>query len=377
MNDLILDPKTNIVLSAYDRLSHTFITGYPSSGIATYVSKLVAQDIKNGTPTILIDPYGDMSEKIKNDLSTKESENLVHIKVGSTSQPTLNILSGTNINKDTVVETVVELFYDLYDPTRTGVVGPRFEQAIRMATVAVLADDNPNFEKLVRIFTDNEYVQKLMSKVDDNSVKSYWQNLFKQSGGVGSSEIIDYVLSKLSLFVMHKNISNAINGDKPLNLVELIRAKKSVIFDLGSITYDTKAYTVLGAIILHIVETAIVATGKESGIALYIDEVHMLSVSKLSKIATITKRCGTALTYITSRASALLSGTNTLSLMYECGRFGTKLSFRQMNQDAANVAKLFVQSKDKEINLTTLKRFHAYVQTLQDSEIQPPVIIET
>ena len=176
---------------------------------------------------------------------------------------------------------------------------------------------------------------------------------------------------------MHKIISSSINGGKPLDIVELIKTKKSVIFDLGSITFDAKAYTVLGSIILHFVERVMMTADKESGIALYIDEVQMLSASKLSKIAVFAKRCGTVLTFISSRASALLSGTNALSLMYECGRFGTKISFRQMNQDSTNVAELFVQSKDKDMNLATLKRFHAYAQTLKDGEIQPPLIIET
>jgi len=372
MKDLILDDKTNLVLSSQDRLSHSFITGYPSSGIATYLCKLVAQDTGAQTPTILIDPYGDLKESVEKNLDEKSKSNILHIKVGSDSNKvSLNIFQNSKNSESKIAQTIVDLFYDLYDPNHTGIVGPRFEHAIRNAVITVLADDKPDFFKLSKVFVDKEYVKSLLPKIKDQSVKSYWLSQMEQTTDFHKSEILDYIVSKFGPFMSHEIISKVVNGDNALDLAQAVKEGKTVIFDLSEVVYDTQAYIVLGTLLLHFVESTMLTKDRQTKVALYVDEVQMMNMSKLQKLAIFAKRYGVTLTYITSRVSKLES------LAYECSRFGTKISFRQLGQDSDNVQKMFVQSESGKMNTQTLKRFHAYVQTLHEGEIQQVVIIET
>ncbi len=372
MRDLVLSGKHQIKLSEYDRLSGVLVSGYPSSGIATYVCGLISQDIKSHKATILIDPYGDMAEKLKKEATKKEKDNIVYVRLGdAASLNSLNIFDNAYVSSDKIADAVVSLFYDLYDPKRTGIIGPRFEQAMRMAVSTVLVDDKPNFEKLVQIFTDKNYLQNLIPKIKDQNIKGYWLSMIEQSVEPGKSEMMDYVISKLSPFVSNCTISASVNGGKDLDLAKLLNSGKTVIFDLGAITYDSQAYSILGSIVLHLIEQAIMAKNKKTDIALYVDEVQMMGHLKLARIAMFAKRYGVATTYITSRVAELGP------LEYECSRFGTKVSFRQMPYDAEVMQRLFVTSSNHSVRLTTMKRFHVYLQTLKDSEIQTPVVIET
>lgn len=371
MRDLVLSGKHQIKLSEYDRLSGVLVSGYPSSGIATYVCGLISQDIKSHTATILIDPYGDMAQKLKKEATKKEKSEIIHIRLGELkNESSLNIFDTNYTSSDQIADTVVSLFFDLYDPNHTGIIGPRFEQAIRMAVSAVLLDNEPNFEKLIRIFTDKNYLQTLVSKIKDQNTKSYWLGVIGKADESVKSEMIDYIISRILPLVSDHKISASINGGKTFDLIKALDSGKTVIFDLGAVTYDSRAYSVLGSVALHIVEQAILAKNKKTTVALYVDEVQMLSLSRLSKMAMFAKRYGIATTYITSRAAELGS------LEYECSRFGTKVSFRQMPYDAEIMQRLFVTSSYHSVRLTTLKRFHVYLQTLRNSEIQPPVVIE-
>ena len=115
MRDLVLSGKHQIKLSEYDRLSGVFVSGYPSSGIATYVCGLISQDIKSHTATILIDPYGDMAQKLKKEATKKEKSEIIHIRLGELkNESSLNIFDTDYTSSDQIADTVVSLFFDLY-----------------------------------------------------------------------------------------------------------------------------------------------------------------------------------------------------------------------------------------------------------------------
>ena len=67
------------------------------------------------------------------------------------------------------------------------------------------------------------------------------------------------------------------------------------------------------------------------------------------------------------------------STLYECAKFGTKISFRQTGSDRDFVEKMFVQTQDHETppTLAKLKKGDMWIQTTDDGEIQSPVFIKS
>ena len=71
--------------------------------------------------------------------------------------------------------------YKLYDPYKTGIVGPRFEHAIRNIMLTVMIEPGATFIEIVRCLTDQSYVQELLPKVKDPMVKRYWTDQIAQT----------------------------------------------------------------------------------------------------------------------------------------------------------------------------------------------------
>ncbi|MFO0703763.1 MAG: hypothetical protein U0525_03500 [Patescibacteria group bacterium] len=373
MKDLVLDQKTNLVLSGKDRLSNIFISGYPSSGIATYLCKLISQDTVSRTPCLVLDPYGDLKESIENNLSEADKTNIMFYKVGDKLKNlSLNIFNIKGISDSQKAQSVIDLFIDLYDPNRQGIIGPRFEQAIRNAVLLLLVDDAPDFHKLSEIFIDPEYVRSLLPKVNNDLVKSYWLKHLEQISDLQKSEINNYILTKFTPLLTDEVIKNVIEGNDNVPFEEYFSEGKTVIFDLGNVSADRQKYTVITTLIMSYIEKYIFSKSKNQKLVLYLDEVQMLNSKRLSKISELGKRVGLSLTFVTSRIGKLNN-----DILYEVSRFGTKVSFRQMGEDIEVSEKLFVQDELNHIKTSTMKRFHAYIQTLKDGEIQPIVVIET
>ena len=60
--------------------------------------------------------------------------------------------------------------YKLYDPQRTGIIGPRFEHAVRNAMLTVMSEKGSTFVEIVRVLTDPKYVQELLPKFKTQSL---------------------------------------------------------------------------------------------------------------------------------------------------------------------------------------------------------------
>jgi hypothetical protein len=78
----------------------------------------------------------------------------------------------------------------LYDPHKTGIIGPRFEHAIRNAMLTVMSEPGATFIEVVRVLTDAKYVQELLPKVKDPMVRRYWTDQIAQTSDFHKSEVL-------------------------------------------------------------------------------------------------------------------------------------------------------------------------------------------
>ncbi|HCM53331.1 MAG TPA: hypothetical protein DIS59_00065, partial [Candidatus Magasanikbacteria bacterium] len=123
----------------------------------------------------------------------------------------LNMLEAkTEEQKHFVVTSIVGLMYKLYDPMKTGIIGPRFEHAIRNAMLTVMSEPGNTFVEVVRVLTDSAFVQELLPKVQDPIIRRYWTDQIAQTADFHKSEVLDYIVSKFGRFVTNKLMRNII-----------------------------------------------------------------------------------------------------------------------------------------------------------------------
>lgn len=366
---LILNKAHHIELSGDDRNKNVLIAGLPSTGVSSHTADFIFQDIINGSRTILFDPFGYLSVNLLSQMSSNQLEETAYLDVGNTEYPIgLNLLEvPEGYDKREIADAVLNLIYAIYDPNRTGIIGPRFDHAVRNAVLSVMHDQNSSFIELVRCLTDSDYINKLLPKISDPMVKNYWTKQIAQTSDFHKSEVLDYIVSKFGKFVSDTKIRNIIGQTKSsLNFDSLLSDKKIIIFDFSKLMNDYDGLKITSEIILFKLSTSLKKLSKYS-FSLFIDEVDLFSNSKLTELLKYNRFYKLNLTLVSQRISELNS-----NLRNELLRSGTIISYRLSSADARILAPEFHKNITVG-HLCLLKKFHFAMRTLKAGD---PVIFE-
>ncbi|HYK08486.1 MAG TPA: DUF87 domain-containing protein, partial [Candidatus Eisenbacteria bacterium] len=112
-----------------DRARHMYIIGKTGTGKSQFLKQMIIQDIENGEGICVIDPHGDLIEEILLRVPPNRAEDVIVFDPSDTQRPMgINIMEAyTEEQKHYMVSSIIGLFYKLYDPNKTGIVGPRLE----------------------------------------------------------------------------------------------------------------------------------------------------------------------------------------------------------------------------------------------------------
>jgi hypothetical protein len=187
----------NVFISETDRQRHVYIIGKTGTGKSEFMKDMIMQDIRAGKGVCFIDPH-DTVEQILELIPPERAEDVIYFNPSDTERPMgLNMLEAqTEEQKHFVVSSIIGLMYKLYDPHKTGIIGPRFEHAIRNAMLTVMSEPGNTFIEVVRVLTDSKYVQEMLPKVQDPIVRRYWTDQIAQTSDFHKSEVLDYIVSK-------------------------------------------------------------------------------------------------------------------------------------------------------------------------------------
>ena len=208
--------KRPVYIDDGDRLRHIYIIGKTGTGKSFLLQDMAIQDIRAGKGVCIIDPHGDLIDEIIKYMPPERAEEVIYFDPSETTRPMgLNLLEAdTEDQKHFLTTSIINLMYKLYDPQRTGIIGPRFEHAVRNAMLTVMSDEGSTFVEVVRALTDAKYVQEILPRVKDPIIKRYWTDQIAQTSDFHKSEVLDYIVSKFGRFVTNKTMRNIIGQSK-------------------------------------------------------------------------------------------------------------------------------------------------------------------
>src|SRR5260221_111070 len=245
--------KRPVYLGNEDRLRHMYIIGKTGTGKSEFMKQMILQDINEGKGLCFMDPHGDAVEQILELIPPERAEDVIYFNPSDTERPIgLNLLEAkTEDQKHFATTAVINMMYKLFDPYKTGIVGPRFEHAVRNAMLTAMAEPETSFVEVMRILTDAKFVQELLPKVTDPIIRRYWTDQIAQTNDFHKSEVLDYITSKFGRFVTNKLIRNIIGQSKSsFDLREVMDTGKILLINLAKGTLGEENSNFLGLILL-------------------------------------------------------------------------------------------------------------------------------
>ena len=145
--------KRPVYISDEDRMRHMYIVGKTGVGKSEFLKDLVIQDIRNGQGVCFIDPHGDAVEDLLNLIPPERAEDVIYFNPSDSERPIgLNLLeANTEDQKHFAATAVINMMYKLFDPYKTGIVGPRFEHAVRNAMLTAMSDEGSTFVEVMAV----------------------------------------------------------------------------------------------------------------------------------------------------------------------------------------------------------------------------------
>lgn len=359
-----------IYMSNDDRRRHIYIIGKTGVGKSELLKKMILQDIKSGQGVCFIDPH-DTIDKLLELIPPERAEDVIIFDPSDTERPVaLNMLEAhTEEQKHFIVTSIVGLMYKLYDPMKTGIIGPRFEHAIRNAMLTVMAEPGNTFVEVVRALTDSNYVQELLPKVDDPIVKRYWTDQIAQTADFHKSEVLDYIVSKFGRFVTNKMMRNIIGqSQSSFDFRKVMDEGKILLVSLAKGKIGEENSNFLGLILVPKILIAAmsrqdVPEAQRKDFYLYVDEFQNFATPDFAQILSEARKYRLNLTVANQFIGQMEEEVKNAVF----GNVGTLVAFRVGVTDANYLQHEF-QPAFTEADLINIEARSAYVKTIVGNE---------
>ncbi|OIP57163.1 MAG: hypothetical protein COX79_05415 [Candidatus Levybacteria bacterium CG_4_10_14_0_2_um_filter_36_16] len=363
-----------IYIADDDRRRHMYIIGKTGVGKSEFLKDMILQDIREGKGVCFIDPH-DTIDMILPLIPPERAEDVILFDPSDTERPMgINMLDAqTDEQKDLIVTSIIGLMYKLYDPNKTGIIGPRFEHAIRNAMLTVMSEPGNTFVEVVRVLTDSSFVQELLPKIDDPIVRRYWTDQIAQTSDFHKSEVLDYIVSKFGRFVTNRMMRDIIGQSvSAFNFREVMDQGKILLISLakGKIGEDNSSF--LGLILVpKILAAAMSRTDvpqeQRRDFYLYVDEFQNFATPDFGQILSEARKYRLNLIVANQFIGQIEEEVKNAIF----GNAGTIISFRVGVSDANYLQHEF-QPTFSEADLINVERYHAYVKTLINGEPTTP-----
>lgn len=364
-----------------DRRRHTYIIGKTGTGKTEFLKSMIMQDINNGEGVAVIDPHGDLVEDILKMIPPKRAEDVILFDPSDTDRPMgFNMLEAeTEQQRHFVVNSIIGLMYKLFDPNKTGIIGPRFEHAVRNAMLTVMYEKGSTFIEVMRVLTDQNFVQEILPKVEDPIIRRYWTDQIAQTSDFHKSEVLDYITSKFGRFVTNKMIRNIIGqSDSAFNFRKVMDEQKILLINLSKGKIGEENASFLGLILVPKILVAamsrqdIVNKEDRKDFFLYVDEFQNFATPDFAQILSEARKY--RLNLIVANQFIGQMEEEIKNAIF--GNVGTIASFRVGVTDANYLQHEF-QPIFSEQDLINVDKYNCYMRTIVNGEPVRPFSVDT
>lgn len=365
-----------IFISEEDRMKHMYIIGRTGTGKTELLKTMIIQDMRAGKGLCFLEPHGDGIEELLELVPPERAEDVILFDPSDVERPMgFNLLAVKSTEEMMqVASAIINLMYKLYDPHKTGIIGPRFEHSIRNAMLTVgEAIPGSSFIEVVQALTRPQFVQEMLPKVTDPIVRRYWTDQIAQTADFHKSETLDYIVSKFGKFVTNKMVRNIIGQSvSTLNFREAMDTGKIVFLKLAKGLLGEEDANFLGLVLVpKVLQAALsrqdIPREQRRPFYLYVDEFQNFATPDFAQMLSEARKYNLGLILANQFVSQLEEQVKDAIF----GNVGTLMSYRVGVPDA-NILQHEFTPVFNETDLTNVGAQTIYVKTVIKGSPVPP-----
>jgi hypothetical protein len=348
-----------------DRFSHLYLIGKTGVGKSTLIETLARQDLDAGRGFALIDPHGDLVEKIVSDIDPEQLKQFVYLNAPDPKQPYgYNPLRRVRDDKiplavSGLLETLKKMWPDAW--------GVRMEHVLRNTLYTLLEREDAALPDILRLYSDDDFRKEIVRDIRNEVVKRFWESEFNEYPARLRAEACAPIQNKLGALLSDPTLYRILVEPKiDLRLRSLMDEGKVLLVNLSKGRLGEDSSTLLGGFIVSTLGLAAFSradnpTKKHRPFFIYIDEFQTFTTLMLANMMSELRKYGIGLTLAHQYIHQLDPDIRHAVL----GNAGTLISFRVGPEDASLLAKE-LQPKFGVEDLLNLPNYAIYLRLMID-----------
>jgi hypothetical protein len=354
-----------------DRLAHMYIIGKTGSGKSTLIETLVRQDIKAGHGLALLDPHGDLVERVAAVIPKGRREDVIYFNVPDISgRLAFNPLEPTlPANRSLAVSGLLEVFKKIWSDSW----GPRLEHVLRNALWALMDQPTATLADVLRLLNDRTFRKKLVEQTVNEQVRAFWLREYEGYSSAFRAVIIAPIQNKVGAFLADPILNGILTQAKSaFDLRDVLDTGKVLLVNLakGKIGEDSAA--LLGALLVTKIGLAGLSRAdtpeqNRRDFFIYLDEFHTFTTLSFATMLSELRKYRVGMILAHQYISQLDPQVRDAVL----GNTGTIITFRLGAEDAQKIGKEF-SPEASALDLMTLPNYHIYLKLMVEGEVTRP-----
>ncbi len=360
-----------------DRRRHIYIIGKTGMGKTTLIENMVLSDIHAGHGVCYVDPHGDTAEKILDYIPSHRINDVVYFNPADVDYPVgFNILETVDDDKKHLVASgLMGVFKKIWPD----VWSARMEYILQNCVLALLDYPGATLLGINRLLVDIEYRKRVIAKIRDPIVKTFWVAEFSSWSEKYATEAIAPVQNKVGQFLSASVIRNIVAQVKStIDPRKVMDEGKILIVNLSKGKIGEDNMRLLGGMIITKLQMAamervdIKHEEDRRDFYLYVDEFQNFANQSFANILSEARKY---------RLNLVVAHQYIKQLEEEVawavfGNVGTIVTFRVGAEDAQFMENEFLPTYTIE-DLVNLTKFQVYLKLMVDGVATAPFSANT
>ncbi len=368
--------KQRFGIKKKDRRYHMYAVGKTGMGKSTMLLNLIRQDIENGEGLALLDPHGDLAEKVFELVPEERKKDLVYLDVARRDNPL--VFNPLQISDPAKASLVVSSLMSVFKKIWGDCWGPRMEYILRNGLTTLAEFPKATLVDLQRLFSDKKYRGLILEHVENKQIQAFWEKEFSAYTPRMQQEAISPIQNKIGQFLNNPLVKNIVGGrESSFDLREIMDSGKIFLVNLSKGKIGEDASSLLGALLVTKIALAALSRQdipeeKRRDFYLYVDEFQSFTTSGFMDILSEARKYRLNLIL----ANQYLHQVDADIMRAILGNVGTLVSFRVGTEDAKMLSQEFYPIF-RQSDLVNLPAYGIYLKLMIDGNASKPFSADT
>ena len=359
-----------------DKFRHIYIVWKTWTGKSTFINNMIISDMRAGNGLCLLDPHWELVDDLLEYIPSNRINDVILFDVWDAEYPIwFNLLQADNEDeKNRIASWVVSTFQKLFDNSWW----PRLEYILRNVVLSVIDYPNATLMHILRVLTDKEFREEVISHIHDAVLLKFWNNEFNKWQDKQREEAVWPITNKVWQFLSSRLVRNIFGQPRTkLSLRKAMDEGKIILVNLskGKIWEDNA--NMIGSLLVTKIQIdamwrADMAAHLRRPFYLYIDEFQNFATKSFATILSEARKYKLSLIVANQYTSQL--DTTIKDAIF--GNVWSIFSFTLWYDDAAVMTSQFKEMVSTN-DLISLPKYTTYTRLMVDGISSDPFSMKT